>query len=261
MGFAAAIGPVLGLVGAGVQFAAQRSAAAATERIAQYNYANQMANARMAHMTQMAQVQMIQRQSEIMTRQAEINFNLASHQAQARIRNAQIQRDYAEAQTRRSQENIRRQRDDYTRFKAMQRARIASSGVLETSGSPLELLAETAGQMQLALNEIHYQADLERREQYHRAAFEEFGGKMDLAGAQANLSAGLAEADLRMGLSRIEEAKATANFQSASRQADINRMVGQAEAQGQRYAAWGSLLSGVGGVARQTAGWGYKGVI
>lgn len=77
-----------------------------------------------------------QQQKKTAKRTAEFNAKVAENEA---IR--------VDQETR---ESIRRQRTENKRLKARQRAKIASSGVLET-GTPLEVMGETAANLELGL--------------------------------------------------------------------------------------------------------------
>lgn len=86
-----------------------------------------------------------------------------------------------------SRENIRRKRDDNRRMLAMQRGRYAKAGVTE-AGTPLEVMAETAGLLELDALEMGRQSRIEANRLRSQAGYDRAMGK---AGAQAAyLSAG-----------------------------------------------------------------------
>lgn len=241
-------------VGAGVSAYGQHQAAKQSEQIAKYNYSLQMQQARQSQQMAMFQQDAMNQQAAVMEAQAGINNALAQAEAQARLNNAAALRQQADVQAKAGRENFRATQRDNQRLVAIQRARMAKSGTVE-SGSPLEILAETGGEMQMALNEQHYQDDIARRKTLGEAAMEEFGGKLASAGANAQAQAGRAEADFTRVAANLEGARGAAALSQGRREARIGLMTGQANAQGQRTAAWGSLISGVGNMAGQWSSW------
>lgn len=78
-------------------------------------------------------------------------------------------------------ENIRRKREDNRRMLAMQRGRYAKSGVTE-AGTPLEVMAETAGILELDALEVGRQSRIEAARLRSQAGYDLAMGK---AGAQS----------------------------------------------------------------------------
>lgn len=80
-----------------------------------------------------------------------------------------------------SRENIRRKREENRRMLAMQRGRYAKAGVTE-AGTPLEVMAETAGLLELDALEMGRQSRIEANRLRAQAGYDRAMGK---AGAQA----------------------------------------------------------------------------
>lgn len=303
---------ILGAVGGGVSYYQGQKAASAQANIGRYNFmlqqqaamnqaqtakmqqqaAIQQANMQMAmqnqqaHIAQQAassQAAMMDHAARVQQAQAALNNQMQMQAAQARLNNATAMAANAETQTAVDRTNAAKQRDEYRRMQAIQRAKIAGSGVVE-SGSPLELLAETAGSMQQALNEGHYQSDLQRSKSLGEAALENFGGQLDQAQAGLNLFAsnqefglntwaadltrqkGAAEASFLRASGAIDAAAAQSAARMGFRQSNLERMVGMAgarnalagtlaDASGQRMAATGSLISSAAGLGNQWTSW------
>lgn len=251
--------PVLGLVGAGISAYSSIAAGKAQQRISQFNFAVQQSNAKLQMMAQLGALQQQRNQSAVALRQAEINYQLANAEASAREANAKIIRQNADARTAASREEIRRKRLDFARFQAAQRARIAGSGVTE-AGSPLELLAETAGQMQLAIEEMHQQANIDRATQYNEAEMESFGAKLMKAGNNSALSMAKAQNALSKNSFALSEATTRSQYRANLTEANINRMAGFADAKGKMLAGVGNLFSGLGSFAKTRSTFTYAGV-
>jgi hypothetical protein len=94
------------------------------------------------------QAMTMQVQAALKQREAETNFKLRTAESQARLNNAKNIEMQAAAQTRVNDINLQKRRLDFARAQSTQRAMIADSGVVESSGTPLDLIAETAGKIQ-----------------------------------------------------------------------------------------------------------------
>lgn len=245
---------VTSAVGTGVSVISGLSQARRANSLAQYNALAQTQNARSQQQASLLQAAMMRQQAGYTAAQARMNNALAESEAQARFNNAQTLRNQAEGQTSADRENIKRTQLEQARFTAQQRADIAGSGVVE-SGSPLEILAESAGDMQAALNEQHYQSELQRRQTYGRAALETFGGQLAKSHAGVDLWSGLAEANLQKQSAQLQEQTGSSLYRQGLRQAEIIRMGGAADAAGARYGAYGSLFSGLGQIGSQWSSW------
>lgn len=218
----ATIGLVVGLAsvaasgaGAVAQYSSSRAAARNQEAIANFNARIQSQNA--LHEMRVAQLE------------AGANARFLQGQAAAQQANALTLRRTADAEAAQAREQSRRTRMDNARFQALQRARIARSGVLET-GSPLDILAETAGVMELALQDAHYEANLKLTKGYRQAQLEEYGAGQTLFDA---------------GMKQLEGEAAGVKYRMDLRQAEIARLTGLAQAGAMKSMAGANLLSGL----------------
>lgn len=227
----------LSAVGAGVSFIGGMQQAKAAEAISAQNAAIQQQNANM-------QAQSLRAQAELQRIQALANSRLRQAEAGSQYANADAMRQRAAVQEQINAENLRKQREQGQRLMATQRARFASAGVVESTGSPLSLLAETAGIIQRDLGERQYQNELQLSGLYQEAALERLGGEYALAGATLDKSSALSAA-------RLTDASATATLLTGQRQAEITRLSGQSQASGLRIGAFGNLLSAGSGLYNQ----------
>lgn len=218
-------------VGTGVSYYQQQQAADTQRRMAEYNYAVAAQNAEI--------------QSKLAQYQAEANAAMAEAQLAAGLNNAQALRQQAGAVEAQGREDSRRQRTEFLRLQARQRARQAKSGIV-AAGTPLEILAETAGQMELTLSDAQYQTELERRSLFRQA---------DLQTAQA----GLAGIDKSLQLYRGEAARV--GYRMDLQRAEIARLAGMSDAQGTANRATATLFSGISSLGSSAAGYRYQGMI
>jgi len=219
------------LIGAGVTAYGQAQAGKTQAAIAAYN-------ARQAEIDTRTQYATMQAQAAIQEREAEANYRLRSAEAEARFQNArQIEQDALDEDAR-NRENIRRRATEFERMKGEQRSAFAASGIAETVGTPLDLLAETAAQIQNEKQDMLYQNELSRRSLFREADLERLGGQFALAGAVMNQNSALAGADLR-------RASAEAAARSGRAQAEVIRLTGAAKQSAANLSAAGSLFSGI----------------
>jgi hypothetical protein len=223
------------VVGAGYSAYNSYQQGKTADAMAKYNAHQQELNAKM-------QLMGMQAQAAMQKRQAEANFRLRSAEAQARFNNATSIENQVEGQSRSVRETIRRKSSEYERFQGTQRAVIAKSGLVESTGTPLDILAETAATIQLEREDTLYSDELNRRSLFREAELERLGGKLALAGATLDRSSEVAGAGLRAAAGQME-------YRSRMRDAEITRLSGAAQRQAYTGQAWGTLLSGVGGAA------------
>lgn len=255
-----AIAGIATLVGTGISVVSQISQAKTQEKIARFNAQIEQGNARLQMLSQMGALQQQRAQSALALKQAEINFQMAQAEAGARDANAMRIRQAADARAASSREAIRRKRLDHARFMATQRAKIAASGVVDSTGSPLELLAETAGQMQLAVEEMHQEANIDLTEARNEATMENFGANLMRAGAGGQMAIERAAAGLRTASYGLDAARIKTQFR-ADRTASSYKLFGaQANTKGAYAAAAGTLLSGVGSYAQSKSATSYAGI-
>jgi hypothetical protein len=219
-------------VGAGVSAYGQYQAGKTQNAIAQFNATAQENNAR-------SQMQAMQAQSEIQRAQAEANFRLRSAEAAARTNNARAIEAQALNQDLINRTNLRKRREEFGRMQGEQRAAIAASGAVESAGTPLDLLAETASKIQQDQEEQHYSNELQRRTLFSEAAQERLGGKLALAGATLDRSSSVAEAGLR-------DAAGKAGYLAGLREAQITRLTGSAAKRAGAIQAGATIFSAMG---------------
>jgi hypothetical protein len=211
---------VLALVGTGISYSAQTSAAATQREFATLNAAGQL------------QSTMLQ------GRQQQLTANLQAAQAETAQRsannNAAALREQAEAEERIAQENIRKGRFEFQSMIAKHRAAGAASGVVDTTGSPLDLLVDAHENQAQLEAEQHYQANLQRSRMYRQAQIEEQQGKVSAINA---------------GLHQIDGMAAMARARSDGTQIQLNKFSELASARGAQMAATGQLVSGIGSAA------------
>ena len=171
---------------------------------------------------------------------ARTNLRLTLADAEARERNAQRLQSFAEMRTTQGREAIRRARRNFDALKGKQMAAIASSGVT-ASGSPLEVMADSAREAATALADMWDETSLERAEIQDRAAMERFGAAQTRIGARAEF--GLARRSSRIDRTTAKLARLTAHsqYRSALFSAQAEKAMGYS-------AASVSTASGIGGI-------------
>jgi hypothetical protein len=174
-----------------------------------------------------------------MKQEAEANYRLRAAEAGAHEANAKSLENQATANDRALRENLRRRREDYGRAQGEQRAQIAAAGVVEASGTPLDILAETAATIQRDQEEGFYAGELQRRSIFREADLERLGGKFALAGASLDRQSGLATSGLQSAAGRMD-------YLAGRRQAEITRLTGSAARRAGYLEGGASLISGVG---------------
>jgi len=197
----AGIGIAASLASAGMAYYGQQQQAQAADRMANYNYA-------------------VQKQQ--MEMQAQMQKIAADQQYQAGMQNAAIAQNDAMRVEQEARERASRMRAENERMLGAQRARFANAGVT-SEGTPLAVMAESAGLMELGVADELYKADMERSAFYRKAEVEKW----------------------QAGYSLVDKAAADYNAASARFRAAPILMEGQNTAQALRVGSYGSLLSGV----------------
>jgi hypothetical protein len=128
------------------------------------------------------------------------------------------------------------------RAQASTRAAIAASGAVESSGTPLDILAETAGTIQRDQEEQHYENELTRSSLLREAQMERLGGSLALAGATLDRSSEVAAAGLR-------GASARGAYLANMREAQLTRFGGKQAAKAGAITAGATLFSTIGSAA------------
>lgn len=219
-------------IGAGVSAYGQYQSGKTQAAIADFNATAQANNAR-------AQMNAMRAQSEIQRIQAQANFRMRAAEAAARTNNAKAIEAQALNQDVINRTNLRKRREEFGRMQGEQRAAIAASGLVESAGTPLDLLAETAAKIQQDQEEQHYAGELQRRTLFSEAANERLGGKLALIGATLDRSSAVAEAGLR-------DAAGKAGYQAGLRESEITRLTGAAARRAATLQAGATLFSSLG---------------
>ena len=234
----AIIGLVGAVIGGGISAYSSYEQGKVSNTIAQMNAANQERNARL-------QLASMQAQSNLQKQQAEANYKLRGAEAQARFNNATSMENRALSQDRVNRENARRRNDAMAREQGTQRATIAASGVVETTGTPLDLIAETAATIQRDREEQAYGQEIQRRSLFREASMERLGGQLALAGATLDRSSTLAAANLNAAAGK-------ADYLAGLRTAQVTRLSGSAAQRAGAMQAGATLFSTLGSAAGST---------
>ena len=221
------------IAGAGLSFYGQQQQAAAASRMAQYNYA-------VAQQQAQLQAQAAQYQAELSYRQSQMAAGAAQAQYQAQLNNAAQYDQQALRVEQEARERARRMREENERMLGAQRARYGKSGVT-SAGSPLTVMAETAGLLELGVADELYKADLERSAFYRKGEVERFQAGFSLLDKAA--------AEYEMAASRFQGNAARQGYALAMNTARGERMAGMNSASALRMGSYGSLLQGAGDVA------------
>ena len=102
--------------------------------------------------------------------------------------NAKLARNEAIAKEQQSHAESLQMRKDKERLTASQRARYAKSGALMTEGTPLLVMAEQAGMMELDILNAHRNRSLEAQALRSQAKLDKYAGKQ--SARAANIGAG-----------------------------------------------------------------------
>ncbi len=230
------------LIGGGITAYSSYQTGKMNSVIASFNAANEAKNAKM-------QVMAMQTQANLQKSAAEAQFALRSQEAQARFNNATSIENQAEGQDRINRVNLQKRREEMERAAASTRASIAASGAVESSGTPLDILAETAATIQRDQEEQHYENDLNRTSLLREAQMERLGGQLALAGATLDRSSEVAAAGLNSSAGR-------ARYLSGMREANMTRLAGKNAAKAGAIQAGATLFSSIGSAA--TSGYTYR---
>ncbi len=212
---------ITGAVGAGVSYAAAQSAASTQEQMALLNA--------------QAQTQTARQTGQVNQMQAAINATLAEKDEAAARANAAMLDTQAETASSASREATRRAREEAARVLAAQRAAIAKSGFVDTTGSPLLLLADTAGKTQQQADNLRFEDEESRRALFRESALTRNQAILAGINATGQRASGLAAAQL----ATAEAAKAKLELYSQRAAASAART----QAVGGLFTAFGGLAS------------------
>lgn len=235
MAYLTAIALAAAAIGTGISVYGQQQQAKTQNAIASFNAAQQEREAR-------NQLLSLQTQAALQKQTAEANFKLRSAEAAAANRNAGAIERQALAQDAVGRVNMRKRAEEFARMQGEQRASIAASGVTESSGTPLDILAETAAAIQMDQEEQHYTGEVQRRTLFSEAANQRLGGKLALAGATLDRDSAVSGAALQAVSARNE-------YLGARRGAQITRLTGRAAKQAANYESAATLFSSAASIA------------
>jgi hypothetical protein len=201
--------------------------------------------------------------ARIIEEEAEYNAKLAEQTADYNAKSITTAADYnylladqqAELADMTGRENIRRMRMDGKKVMSTQQARFAKAGVVGETGTPLEVMAETAGLIELNVLDEKRKADAEASATRNRSSMERYMAYKDAA-ATRYFGAQKAWSTRYFG---SQQAYATRYF--GGQQATAQRMYGDSSAAGYRAAATGTLLSGAASTMGGIASAGQSGVL
>lgn len=218
----------LAMAAIGASIAGSAVAYTGSVNAARSNDAIALANAQAATMA-------AKNQGSMQAAQAQLEAIKARKEQEAAFANAAGMRLKTEAESRAAQENIRRGREDFSKVLAQQRAATAARGVVDTTGSPLELLVKGAENQQLAEEEARYADEIARRQGFRAADLETVRGRV---------------AGLDVGMSLLTAAAARNNAQMGATQARLNLFGERAQSQAMRTQATAGLISSAGSISR-----------
>jgi predicted PP-loop superfamily ATPase len=231
----AIIGTAASLVGGGIAAYSSYQAGKTNAAISSFNAMNQEKNAKM-------QLLAMQTQANLQKQAAEAQYALRSQEAQAKFNNATSIENQALGQDRINRVNLQKRREEMERQAASTRAAIAASGAVESSGTPLDILAETAATIQRDQEEQHYEGELNRISLLREAQMERLGGSLALAGATLDRNSEVAAAGLNRSAAR-------SSYLSGMREANLTRLSGKSAARSGAIQAGATLFSSIGSAA------------
>ena len=234
---------LLKAAGSAIGVFGQLSSANALESTANLNFEIDKFNAQQSRQNTLTGLRLDRIGTSIQSSAAKANLSLALAESDAQRRNAERLRQFAEARTKSGREAVRRKMRGFEEFQSSQRAAIGGSGVT-ASGSALEVMAESAAQFQLSIQDANDEANYERNATLDEAAMQEFGANQ--GGTRARAEFGMAQRGKRLSqtANKLGRLSAQTAFQSAVRQAEMRRLSGMDQAAGQRLSAVGSILGG-----------------
>lgn len=207
--------------------------------------------------------------------QSATNGKTLLQQARIQTQDAQTLNDYGRNIEAVGRERVTRMREDHQRILASARTSYAKSGVVMT-GSPLDVMADTAAHLELAAQDSVYETGLAARDYDKKAAnarqeslvtllnagqavkesrnfvksakvskigteFALRASKLEEAAGNLNLKAAIdREAQGNWALGAIDE-----SYGNALDSVDLQRMMGYSTARGEQLASIGTLISGV----------------
>lgn len=228
----AGIGAVGSVASAGVGAYSSYQAGQTASAVGQANSTIGMLNADM-------QRRQADYQNKVALRQAEMDALQLNIQAGLQRKRAEVLRQTAEINDATGRENIRRRRLEFERFRATQRSRYAKSGVV-LAGTPVAVLAETAANMELEIQDMLVASENRSRSLLNEAAVEDFGAKQTAFSAKAKKEGARQGFAWNRTMSGID-------FGSARLAAAGTRIAADSQASAYTAGAWGQGLAGLAG--------------
>jgi len=235
----------LAAVGTGVGVYSSFEAAGNERAMADYNAQIAQQQADIQGKVAQRQAEMAQYNATLQMRQGEAQQQAAEYNAQLQERNATTMRAYADNAEAQGTEQARRMRLEKLRIMGGLQSQYAAAGVT-TEGSPLAVLAETDGMLELQIQDGWYQTVQQTKNQR---------GQADLLDWQANVTRQSGDysnlltqssAQLDLQNAQFEAQTASAGTRIAQRQADINQMAGNNRADAYM---WQGAATGLQGAA------------
>lgn len=189
-GMASGIGAVVTIATGALSAYATYSQGKANERVANMN-------AELANQEARQQLMLAEVQQRLASRQADAQFAMEMQEAQAARLNATAMDQERVAGEARSREEIRRSRVQAEAEVAEQRATFAASGVVGTTGTPLQVMTDSVLTLEAEAIDQQYLANIERTKQIFEADVERNrAGRIEgFAGAQRAITLNAAKVD------------------------------------------------------------------
>lgn len=236
---------VLGGIGAGLNLLGGLFGASQRKATANLNFAISSGNALMERENTLAALDLGRVRNQIAFDNAGVNLQLALADSEARERNSDALREFAEARTTQSREAIRRKMRSFDEFASSQRRAAATAGVSD-SGSVLDVMIDSAFQMTLTLQDAWNEATSERRELLRREGIERWGAGQSRIAAEAEFGSARMVFDLGEAAALLGEMSADSNYRSSMFAAKAGLLTGQSAARGQALASFGGLVGDIG---------------
>jgi hypothetical protein len=228
---------VAGAVGAVVTFAAGALSAYGTYQQGKANERVANMNADLANQEARQQFMIADLQQRLSEQQANAQFEMDRQEAIAARLNASAMDQERIAGEARSREEIRRRRTEAEAVVAEQRALFAASGVVGTTGTPLQVMADSVLTMEAEVIDQQYLTNVERTKQIFEADVERNrAGRIEgFAGAQKAIN---------LTAAKVEGLAMRVGARNRQSQADIDRQAGRYLRKQSRITAMAQLASG-----------------
>ena len=234
-----AAGLVMAAAGTGMTMYSSHEAAKNERAMANYNaqIARQQAEMQGAVARRQGEIaqynaQLQMRQAEMAKQSAQMQARIQEYNADMQNRNATTMRAYADNAEAQGREQARRMREEKMRILGQQRSQFAKGGVM-MEGSPLAVLAETDGLLELNIQDSWYQTVQESKKLRSQADDLDSDAEMMRWNAEVGRRTGDFSSLLSMGAAQasydnalFETAAAGAGVRIAKRQAEIDKLAG-----------------------------------